>query len=142
MEEPSGEVRESAMFRSKYAKDSTETFVELDFFLSGENLSRAPESGIYGSEKRGTGQTLRKAEAQLIYPDERQPVTKAKDVTAAVEQLLGDLKFMISSTQIAMNRPKGGFFRKFTSGRELTQRGEIFRQALSYRALSAGSDET
>ena len=33
----SGEVRESAMFRSKYAKDSAETFVE---------------SGIYGSEKK------------------------------------------------------------------------------------------
>ena len=32
-------------------------------------------------KKRGTGLTLRKAEAQLIYPDERQPVTKAKDVT-------------------------------------------------------------
>ena len=48
----SGEVRESAMFRSKYAKDSAETFVELVFFLPGKNLSGASESGIYGSEKK------------------------------------------------------------------------------------------
>ena len=43
--------KESAMFRSKYAKDSTETFGAC-FFLSGEKLSRAPKSGIYGSEKK------------------------------------------------------------------------------------------
>ena len=48
----SGEVRDPAMFRSKYAEPSTETFVELVFSLSGEKLSRAPESGIYGSEKK------------------------------------------------------------------------------------------
>ena len=43
----SGEVRDPAMFRSKYAEPSTACF-----FLSGEKLSRAPESGIYGSEKK------------------------------------------------------------------------------------------
>ena len=85
----SGEVRESAMFRSKYAKDSAETFVELVFSYQGKTyqVRRSPE--YMAPKKRGTGLTLRKAEAQLIYPDERQPVTKAKDVTAAVEQLLG-----------------------------------------------------
>ena len=85
----SGEVRDPAMFRSKYAEPSTETFVELVFSYQGKNyhVRRSPE--YMAPKKRGTGQTLRKAEAQLIYPDERQPVTKAKDVTAAVEQLLG-----------------------------------------------------
>ena len=85
----SGEVRESAMFRSKYAKDCAETFVELVFSYQGKTyqVRRSPE--YMAPKKRGTGLTLRKAEAQLIYPDERQPVTKAKDVTAAVELLLG-----------------------------------------------------
>ena len=74
-------------------------------------------------KKRGTGQTLRKAEAQLIYPDERQPVTKAKDVTAAVEQLLG-LSYD-QFTQIAMIA-QGEFQKLLLAG--TTQRGEIFRQ--------------
>ena len=86
--EASGEVRKGEMFRSKYAKDSAETFVELVFSYQGKTyqVRRSPE--YMAPKKRGTGLTLRKAEAQLIYPDERQPVTKAKDVTAAVEQLL------------------------------------------------------
>ena len=88
-------------------------------------------------KKRGTGQTLRKAEAQLIYPDERQPVTKAKDVTAAVEQLLG-LSYD-QFTQIANDRPRG--FPEITSGRNYTERRDL-PTALSHRTLSADSDET
>ena len=119
----SGEVRESAMFRSKYAKDSTETFVELVFSYQGKtyHVRRSPE--YMAPKKRGTGQTLRKAEAQLIYPDDRQPVTKAKDVTAAVEQLLG-LSYD-QFTQIAMIA-QGDFQKLLLAG--TTQRGEIFRQ--------------
>ena len=120
----SGEVRDPAMFRSKYAEPSTETFVELVFSYQGKNLSRAPESGIYGSEKNeAPDRLLEKAEAQLIYPDERQPVTKAKDVTAAVEQLLG-LSYD-QFTQIAMIA-QGDFQKLLLAG--TTQRGEIFRQ--------------
>lgn len=119
----SGEVRDPAMFRSKYAEPSTETFVELVFSYQGKNyhVRRSPE--YMAPKKRGTGQTLRKAEAQLIYPDERQPVTKAKDVTAAVEQLLG-LSYD-QFTQIAMIA-QGDFQKLLLAG--TTQRGEIFRQ--------------
>ena len=119
----SGEVRESAMFRSKYAKDSAETFVELVFSYQGKTyqVRRSPE--YMAPKKRGTGLTLRKAEAQLIYPDERQPVTKAKDVTAAVEQLLG-LSYD-QFTQIAMIA-QGDFQKLLLAG--TVQRGEIFRQ--------------
>ena len=119
----SGEVRESAMFRSKYAEDSTETFVELVFSYQGKtyHVRRSPE--YMAPKKRGIGQTLRKAEAQLIYPDERQPVTKAKDVTVAVEQLLG-LSYD-QFTQIAMIA-QGDFQKLLLAG--TLQRGEIFRQ--------------
>ena len=74
-------------------------------------------------KKRGTGLTLRKAEAQLIYPDERQPVTKAKEVTGAVEALLG-LSYE-QFTQIAMIA-QGDFQKLLLAGTQ--QRGEIFRQ--------------
>ena len=38
---------------------------------------------------RGEGMTTEKADATLTYPDTRPPVTKAKDVTAAVQEIIG-----------------------------------------------------
>ena len=119
----SGQVRDSAMFRSKYADTATETFVELVFSYQGKkyHVFRSPE--YMAPKKRGTGLTLRKAEAQLIYPDERQPVTKARDVTRAIEELLG-LDYE-QFTQIAMIA-QGDFQKLLLAG--TVQRGEIFRQ--------------
>ena len=119
----SGQVRDSAMFRSKYADTAMETFVELVFSYQGKKYQvfRSPE--YMAPKKRGTGLTLRKAEAQLIYPDERQPVTKARDVTRAIEELLG-LDYE-QFTQIAMIA-QGDFQKLLLAG--TVQRGEIFRQ--------------
>ena len=119
----SGQVRDSAMFRSKYADTATETFVELVFSYQGKKYQvfRSPE--YMAPKKRCTGLTLRKAEAQLIYPDERQPVTKARDVTRAIEELLG-LDYE-QFTQIAMIA-QGDFQKLLLAG--TVQRGEIFRQ--------------
>ena len=119
----SGQVRDSAMFRSKYADTATETFVELEFSYQGKKyqIFRSPE--YMAPKKRGTGLTLRKAEAQLTYPDERQPVTKARDVTRAVEELLG-LDYE-QFTQIVMIA-QGDFQKLLLAG--TVQRGEIFRQ--------------
>lgn len=119
----SGQVRDSAMFRSKYADTATETFVELVFSYQGKKYQvfRSPE--YMAPKKRGTGLTLRKAEAQLIYPDERQPVIKARDVTRAIEELLG-LDYE-QFTQIAMIA-QGDFQKLLLAG--TVQRGEIFRQ--------------
>ena len=119
----SGQVRDSAMFRSKYADIETETFVEFVFSYQGKKYQvfRSPE--YMAPKKRGTGLTLRKAEAQLIYPAERQPVTKARDVTRAIEELLG-LDYE-QFTQIAMIA-QGDFQKLLFAG--TVQRGEIFRQ--------------
>ena len=119
----SGQVRDSAMFRSKYADTATETFVELEFSYQGKKyqIFRSPE--YMAPKKRGTGLTLRKAEAELTYRDELQPVTKARDVTRAVEELLG-LDYE-QFTQIAMIA-QGDFQKLLLAG--TVQRGEIFRQ--------------
>ena len=119
----SGQVRDSAMFRSKYADTASETFVELEFSYQGKiyQFFRSPE--YMAPKKRGTGLTLRKAEAQLTYPDERQPVTKARDVTRAVEELLGlDYEQFTQIDMIA----QGDFQNLLLAG--TVQRGEIFRQ--------------
>ena len=89
--EASGEVRDPQMFRSKYAKAETKTYIELTFCYRGEKyrVKRNPE---YQRPKgRGTGLTLQKAEAELEYlSDSSRPiVSKSKDVTKAVTEILG-----------------------------------------------------
>lgn len=121
--EASGGVRESGMLRSKYAKAETPTFVELKFLYQGAayTVTRNPE--YYRPKGRGTGLTLQKGDATLIYPDERQPVTKSKEVTKAVTELVG-LNFQ-QFTQIAMIA-QGDFQKLLLAG--TAERGEIFRR--------------
>lgn len=121
--EASGKVRDSAMFRSKYAEPETPTFVELTFEYRGKiyTVKRSPE---YQRPKgRGTGMTTQKAEAALTFPDERQPVTKSRDVTRAAEELIG-LDYR-QFTQIAMIA-QGDFQKLLLAG--TTERSEIFRR--------------
>lgn len=121
--EASGDVRESGMFRSKYAKEDTPTYVEFIFSYQGKQyrVRRNPE---YQRPKgRGAGYTTQKADAELIYPDGRQPVTKAREVTKAVTELMG-LDYR-QFTQIAMIA-QGDFQKLLLAG--TAQRSEIFRQ--------------
>ncbi len=71
------------MFRSKYAPEDVPTYVELTFIYQGKDykVTRNPE--YLRPKGRGTGFTLQKAEAELVFPDGRQPVTKTREVTKA-----------------------------------------------------------
>lgn len=82
-------IREGSMLRCKYADDKTPTFVELEFEVHGVRymVRRNPE--YQRPKARGEGMTTEKADATLTYPDTRPPVTKAKDVTAAVQEIIG-----------------------------------------------------
>ncbi len=86
---PSGELRDAAMLRSKYADERTETFVELEFSCGGRcyTVRRSPE--YQRPSKKGGGMTTQKAEAELRYDDGRPPVTRTGEVTRAVTALLG-----------------------------------------------------
>lgn len=121
--EASGKVRDSGMFRSKYARPEVPTFVELTFSYGGKiyKVNRNPE---YQRPKgRGTGMTTQKGDAVLTFPDERHPVTKSRDVTRAVEELIG-LDYR-QFTQIAMIA-QGDFQKLLLAG--TVERGEIFRR--------------
>ena len=82
-------IREGSMLRCKYADGKTPTFVELEFEVHGVRymVRRNPE--YQRPKARGEGMTTEKADATLTYPDDRPPVTKAKDVTAAVQEIIG-----------------------------------------------------
>ena len=121
--EASGKVRDAGMFRSKYAKPETPTFVRFTFAYRGGQytVERRPE--YLRPKGRGTGFTTQKAEAQLIYPDDRPPVTKTREVTRAVTELMGvDYQ---QFTQIAMIA-QGDFQKLLLAG--TAERSEIFRK--------------
>ena len=118
--EASGQVRDSAMFRSKYAAEEIETYVEFLFSWRGKSYQVIRNPEYLARKKRGTGYTVRKSDATLVYPDERQPVTKAKEVTRAVTELLG-----LDYRQFTMIA-QGDFQKLLLAG--TAQRGEIFRQ--------------
>ena len=121
--EASGEVREAGMFRSKYAKPEMPTYVDLTFDYHGKTYQVVRNPEYQRPKERGQGLTVQKADAQLIFFDGRRPVTKATEVTKAVEILIG-LDYR-QFTQIAMIA-QGDFQKLLLAG--TSQRGEIFRQ--------------
>ena len=85
--EASGNTREAAMLRSKYAEPDDYTAVELEFDLAGVRYTVHRK---LGREKRKNGERVleKSTDAWLKYPDGR-VVTRQKEVTAAVCALTG-----------------------------------------------------
>lgn len=121
--ETSGSVRRGKMLRSKYADAGVPTYVKLTFLYQGEEYSIKRNPEYQRPKARGTGTTIQKADAELIFQDGRAPVTGAQDVTAAVEKLIG-LSF-VQFTQIAM-LAQGDFQKLLRS--DTASRNEIFRR--------------
>ena len=119
--EASGDCREPAMLRSKYAKEEDPTYVELVFSYNGKEytLRRNPE--YERAKARGTGTTKQAADATLTRPD-GSVVTKLKDVDKAVRDLIGLTREQFS--QVAMISQ--GDFRKLLQA-ETKDRQKIFR---------------
>ena len=119
----SGGVREGAMLRCKYADPKTPTFVELEFEVNGARYTVRRNPEYTRPKVRGEGFTAEKADATLTYTDGRPPVAKAKDVTAAVQDILG-LDYSQFS-QIAMIA-QGQFTKLLNASTE--ERSRIFRK--------------
>ena len=120
--ETSGDIRKTDMVRSKYAASDVPTEVELVFAYRDKVyvVRRNPE--YQRPAKRGDGIVNQKANAELTYPDGR-IVTKTKEVTAAVESILGVNRNQF--TQIAMIA-QGEFLKLLLTSTE--DRKKIFRK--------------
>lgn len=120
--EASGDNREVSMFRSKYARPETPTFVKLIFDYNGKTyeVTRNPE--YERPAKRGDGMTKQTADANLVCPNGK-VITKIKDVNEMIESLLGVNRDQF--TQVAMIAQ--GDFRKVLNA-ETKDRQEIFRK--------------
>ena len=120
---PSGDARDDSMLRSKYADETTETFVELEF-LCNEKLYRVRRNPEYTRLKiHGGGTTKQVAKAELHYPDGRIVDKNKKEVTKAITEIIG-VNFD-QFTKIAMIAQ--GEFRKILL-ENTGNRKEIFRQ--------------
>ena len=121
--EASGNIREANMFRSKYAKEGTPTYVEFTFLYQKKqyHIRRNPE--YIRKREKGEGFTIQKADAILTFPDNRPPVTKSKEVTKSVIELIGiDRNQFIQIAMIA----QGDFLKLLLSKTE--ERSKIFRE--------------
>ena len=109
----SGENREPAMLRSKYADAQVPTEVELLFENGGQEYKVRRNPEYERPAKKGGGMTLQRAEAELTYPDGR-VVTKQKEVNKAIIEILGLNRNQF--LQIAMIA-QGDFREIFKTGR-------------------------
>jgi len=130
--EPSGDMREAQMMRSKYAAPETKTYVELLFDYGGKlyTVRRNPE--YMRPSLRGGGFTLESAWASFTYPDGR-VVEKTKSVDAAVEEIMGITRAQFA--QIVMIA-QGEFKKLLTATTE--ERRRIFQklfQTAPYQTL-------
>ena len=120
--EASGESREVDSFRSDFANDEVETFVELEFELKREiyKLKRIPRQ--LKKKSRGEGYTEKSAEAILEMPDGK-IITKANNVNSKVIELMGITKEQFK--QIVM-LPQGEFKKLLLA--DSSEREGIFRK--------------
>ncbi len=120
---PSGDVRDDSMLRSKYADESTETFVELEF-LCKDKLYKVKRNPEYTRKKnKGEGLTKQVARAELYLPDGRIIDKSKKEVTKAITEIIGiDRDQFLQIAMIAQ-----GDFRKVLLA-DTEERKRIFRQ--------------
>lgn len=120
--EASGSFRAPEMLRSKYAKPEAPTEAALCFSCRGKEyrVRRNPE--YLRPAKRGGGETLQRAEAELLLPD-GSVVTKAREVTNKIREILGlDREQFMQIAMIA----QGDFLRLLLASTE--ERKRIFQR--------------
>ncbi len=123
--EPSGNIRDDRMLRSKYAEKSAATYVDMDFVYKGKKYNIRRNPWYMRPKKHGEGMTDEKAGAALTFPDGRR-VEGISEVTAEITELLGLNRRQF--TQIAMIA-QGDFMRLLMAKTDerITVLREIFK---------------
>ena len=120
---PSGDIRDDSMLRSKYADDATDTFVELTFLCKDKEYTVRRNPEYSRPKSRGEGMTKQTARAQLRLPDGRIVDKSKKEVTKAIEEIIGiDRDQFLQIAMIAQ-----GDFRKVLLA-DTEERKKIFRR--------------
>lgn len=123
--EASGDRRSPGMLRSKYASDSTPTYVELIFLYNDKEYSVRRNPRYERPKRTGEGLTVEPADAQLTLPT-GEIITKPREVSQAIEELIGLDRNQF--TQIAMIA-QGDFLKLLLA--DTAERQKILRQLFS-----------
>jgi len=118
----SGKNVKPEMFRSKYAKPETPTFVKLTFRYRDEEYTIRRNPDYERPKAKGTGMTRQKADGEFRRPDGT-VITGASDVTRETETLLG----LTCSQFVQVAMIAQGDFRKLLEA-STEERVKIFRQ--------------
>lgn len=119
--EASGDSRNAAMLRSKYASAEDPTGVELTFDYGGKQYTVKRNPEYERAKTRGTGTTTQSAKAQLTYPDGRL-VTGLREVDKAIGEIIGLTREQFSQVSMISQ----GEFRKLLQA-DTRERQLIFR---------------
>ena len=120
--EASGSTREAKLMRSKYAKNETETFVELEFEYASRQYFIRRNPPYERPKMRGEGVITENESVVLKTPD-GQIITKSKEVDAKINEIIGVTCDQFKS--IAMIA-QGDFMKMITTSTK--DRIEIFRE--------------
>lgn len=132
---PSGVNRESSMLRSKYAKDGTATFAELQFEYRNKEYTVKRNPAYERKSLRGEGFTTQNAGAELILPD-GSVITQSKRVNGEIEEILGINREQFS--RIAMIA-QGDFLNLLLA--DTVERQKIFRKIFKTEIFLKFQDE-
>ena len=122
-DKPSSDIRDDSMLRSKYASPSAETYVELEFICRDQRYTVRRNPEYERPKARGNGTTVQSAKAELQYPDGKIVNKNKKEVTRAIETILGiDRNQFLQIAMIA----QGDFLRLLLA--KTDERKAIFRQ--------------
>ncbi|MBQ9251644.1 MAG: SMC family ATPase [Clostridia bacterium] len=133
--EASGENRDAAMLRSKYAEDSTPTEVEMTFLYAGKEYTVRRNPEYMRRKSRGSGETKQAAGAELRFPDGRVE-TRTTVVTQKIVEILGVNRDQFS--QIAMIA-QGDFLKLLLA--DTRDRQARFREIFRTRIYQAFQEE-
>jgi exonuclease SbcC len=118
----SGDNREAATLRSKYAAPENDTFVEYTFSYHGKEYFIRRNPDYVRAKRRGEGTTNQKTEAELHLPDGR-VVSRLNEVNTEIENILGiNREQFVQISMIA----QGDFLKLLLAKTE--ERSEIFRR--------------
>ena len=136
--EASGPERDPSMLRSKYADPETPTEAELTFLHNGSEYTVRRNPEYMRPAKRGDKMTKQLADAELRMPDGR-IITRLKEVTAAIEELLGIDKDQFTQTTMLA---QGDFMKLLMA--DTRSRMEVFRELFKtgyYQTLACRLDD-
>lgn len=123
--EASGDIRETKTFRSEYADEGTETYVDLTFLYHDEeyNIYRRPDYTYKHVQKNGIEKIRQKTKDAYLKLPNGDIISKHTEVTKAIEEILGIKREQFR--QIAMIA-QGSFLAILNAN--TSERGKLFEK--------------